>query len=486
MLLKRYLMFVVFLLQGSTIALADDDTEATDDVYSEVKEQQLMLPGRIQSSLPETPFNELYSRLGFNRFDLSVKTSDPNVPAVEQWCNKAVKDTQTRRSAIDGETGDAVVTLKAKMKRCSQVFKHDLVVEHQCKSKSTKKGKRYIECTVKANITIYKFKADQSSGSLRYVLDQTFGIGGQLSKEEKSTSSSSISKSNPPAKARERAILSASRGAGKFLKRKLLDIKEFQSRAPVIRAKSGWAFTCLSRDIVDLDTPFYVVVNTPEGEKRTGFVKARRIFDGCTETPSQAAARSEGKQIENKPMEAEIILGGGSIKPGHTTWEMPSIGLNIGLFGGITGTIGFFESGNLGPGGGLTVEWNLAPYIGISEFHTFMDFSMLGIQDAAPIRRFFISSMGQSWDSIIPTDLDVLLAMQASLGALKRFYLAGPLFMEASLAFSFSAYSLDEFELPGGDKIKPGVIGLGGMGLVGIGFQIAPRWLLRLRAFVTS
>jgi hypothetical protein len=451
--------------------------EASFDKYSNVTEQKLLLSGKIENSLPEEHFETLYSDLGFNRFDTSIKVKDPNDSAVEQWCEKAVKDTQVRRRETDGETGDAVVTLKAKMERCSQVFSHDIKVTHACQRKATKKGKPFMSCKVIAAATVYKFSADQSSGQLRYALDQGFGSGGKIVMQADNTGTSSITKDRSQAQATHAAIGAAVRWAGLKLKRALRDIKEFQLSAPIVAAKSGTAFVCLGRDTVELDMPFYVIRNSPLGDVREGFVKARRMYDGCTLTPSQAEAKGKGQSFTNKPMEAQIILGRFSIKPGMTLQEMPSIGLNFGAFGGITSSIGFFN-GNLGPGGGMTVEFDLGPYIGLSEFYTFTDFSIIGVLDAEQVRLAFVKMMGQDWDTIVTQDLDASLAIQANLGALKRVYIAGPLFAEAALAFAFSFYSVGKFE-HGGDEISLGVFGLGAMVLGGVGFQLAPRWMLR-------
>lgn len=462
---------------AQTQATPTEGQEVSFDKYSNVAEQKLLLTGKIESSIPEEHFQTLYNDLGFNRFNTSIRVSDPNHPEVQQWCEKAVRDTQVRRREVDGETGDAMVTLKAKMERCSQVFSHDIKVTHACERKVPKKGDPYMSCTVVVTATIYKFSADQSSGELRYSPDQSFATGGKIVMQADNTGTSTITKDRPPAEATRAAIGSAVRWAGLKLKRSLREIKEFQSSAPIVAARSGTAFVCLGQDTVELDMPFYVVRNSPQGEVREGFVKARRMYDGCTLTPSQAEAKANGKSFTNQPMEAQIILGSSSIKPGMTLQEMPSIGLNIGVFGGISGSLGFFN-GNFGPGGGMTVEFDLAPYIGLSEFYAFTDFSIIGVLDPEQVRQSFVKMMGHDWDTVVTPDLDAVFAIQASLGGLKRFYIAGPLFAEAALAFAFSFYSIGKFE-HGGDEISLGVYGLGAMVLGGVGFQLAPRWLLR-------
>ncbi len=455
---------ISFLLGSSARA---DDTEVTPDKYSKTSEQKLMLTGNIKFSIPEKYFRKLYGDLGFNRFKMSIKAKDPNDPAVEAWCEKAVKDTQTRRDEVDGETGDAVVTLKAKMERCSQVFKHDLRVTHACKRVTPKKGSPYMSCEVVAVATIHKYKADQSTGKLRYVVDTKFGKGGKIIKKSDSTGTGTI-KGRSESEAEEIAIKSGASTAGLLLKRALRDIKEFQLSTPVIRAKGGIAYGCLGRDTTELDTPFHIVFKGPQGEQRTGFVKARRIFDGCTETPSMREEMKKGKKYEVKPFEAQIIIGGSDIKPGHTFWEMPSIGLNIGGYAGISGTVGFFD-GNIGPGGGLAVEFNLAPYIGVSELHVFLNGTFLANTDDEAILKAFEGS-GISAESSP-------FGIQVDLGVLKRFYFAGPLFADVGAALAYSTYSVT---VPGAvDEESAGLGAIGAAAHGGIGYQLSPRLLMR-------
>ncbi len=457
---------VSLLLSASAFA---DDTEVTPDKYSKTSEQKLMLTGDIKFSIPEKYFQRLYGDLGFNRFNMSVKTNDPNDPKVEAWCEQAVKDTQTRRDEVDGETGDAVVTLKAKIERCSQVFLHDLHVTHHCDRVQPKKGSAYFACKVEATAVITKFRADQSSGKLHYAVDTKFGVGGKITKKADSTGTGTI-KGRSRDEAIDVAIKSGASTAGLFLKRALRDIKEFQLSTPVIRSKGGIAYGCLGRDTTELDTPFHIIFKSPAGEKRTGFVKARAIFDGCTETPSMRAKK--GGKFEIKPFEAEIILGGSDIKPGHTFWEMPSIGLNIGGFVGVAGTVGFF-SGNVGPGGGLAVEFNLAPYVGVSELHTFLNSTfVVNINDGTIMNAF--KSVSQLSNIVEGSPF----AIQADLGVLKRFYFAGPLFADIGAAFAFSYYVVSLHEAYSDWSV--GLMAIGGTVHAGIGYQLTPRLLMRL------
>ena len=463
------LLCIGFTLMLSSSARADDDTEVTPDKYSKTSEQKLMLTGDIKFSIPEPAFRKMYADLGFNRFNMSVKTNDPNDPKVEAWCEAAIKDTQTRRDEVDGETGDAVVTLKAKIERCSQVFLHDINVTHSCERVQPKKGAAFMSCKVVATATITKFKADQSSGKLRYVVDAAFGQGGKITKQTDSTGTGTL-KDRGRREAEEAAMKSGASTAGLLLKRALRDIKEFQLSTPVIRSKGGIAYGCLARDTTELDTPFHIIFKSPSGEKRTGFVKARAIFDGCTETPSMRAKK--GAKFEIKPFEAEIIIGGSDIKPGHTFWEMPSIGLNIGGYVGVAGTVGFFD-GNIGPGGGLAVEFNLAPYVGVSELHTFLNSTFLiNINDDTIMNAF--RGVPQLNDIVEGSPF----AIQADLGVLKRFYFAGPLFADIGAAFAFSYYVVSLHEAYSDWSV--GLMAIGGTVHAGIGYQLTPRLLMRL------
>ena len=448
-------------------ARADDDTEATFDKYSKLSEQKLLLTGEIKYSIPEKIFRAMYSDLGLNRFNMTVKAKDPNDPAVEAWCEKAIKDTQVRKDEVDGETGDAVITLKAKMDRCSQVFKHDLNVTHTCKVVRPKKGKPYMECKMVAVATIYKYKASQASGKLTYVLDTKFGRGGKIIKKSDGTGSGTLQRRTSE-QAKFAALDSAKTVTGLFLKRRLRDIKEFQLSAPVVRAKSGIAYGCLGRDTTELDTPFHIVLKAGGKEKRVGFVKARKIYDGCTETPSMREKKN--KKWEIKPFEAQIILGGSDIKPGHTFWEMPSIGLNVGGYAGLAGTVGFFD-GNLGVGGGLAVEFNLAPYLGVSELHSFLNATFAVNTDGDQIMKEFEKI--QTLKGLLE---GAPFAIQSDLGILKRFYFAGPIFADVGVAFAFSYYVVSTNV----EDLSVGLMSIGGALHTAIGFQLTGRMLLKL------
>jgi hypothetical protein len=460
-------------LAMTTPAIADD-VEIDYDKYSKVSEQKLMLTGAVSSSLPENNMKSYMFELGMQRFNTTLTTKDPNDPSVNAWCEKAIKDTQTKRDEVDGETGDAIVTLKAKMERCSQVFMYDLDVSHSCKKVKPKKGKPSMKCEVKGKFTAYKFKADQSSGSLAYTTDTSFGKGGKVIKTASWSSSSTITKINPQARAKKSALSGASTWAGRWMSRGLRDIKEFQISAPIVAVKGGSAYSCLAKDVVEQDLPFHVVFNSSEGEKKVGFVKARKRYDGCTLTPSLSEKQEGGEKVEIKPMESQIIIG--DPKASMTMWEMPTMHLNVGLGGGIMPSVGGDgESGAMGIN--LLAEYNGGRYLGMSEVHAFSHISY-GIADRENLDALFATGFPAINSIFNDNEGDDSAAFaRASFGVLKRIYM-GRMFLELGAGVSASYYLLDKVETLAGDY-DLAVISYGGEGLAGLGFQLSPRFLLR-------
>ena len=163
------------LVLGLSLAMAtpafaqDDDVEIDYDKYSKVTEQKLMLTGQKSTTLGAKDQSSYETELGLGRFNMTLTTKEPNDASVIAWCDAAVKDTQVKRDEVDGETGDAQITLKAKLERCSDVFKFDLSVSHKCKR--TGKKKDTWSCTVSGKMTVYKYKASQASGALTYATD---------------------------------------------------------------------------------------------------------------------------------------------------------------------------------------------------------------------------------------------------------------------------------------------------------------------------
>jgi hypothetical protein len=427
--------------ETGSCTLGEEELEVAMDKYSDVTEQKVLLRGKVDTSLPSARMKKYMFELGLGRFDTSFKTRDPNHRSITMWCDRAVKDTQTKRDVVDGETGDAIVTLKAKLDRCSQVFKYDLKVSHKCRQVAAKKGKSAIKCEVSGTMTVYKFKADQSTGRLTYGPDPRFGRRGVVAKRASWSSSSTIGVLGRE-HAEEEALKSATTWAGRWMSRQLRDIRAFQISAPIIAVRGGTAFSCLSKDVVEQDLPFFVVYGTPEGEKREGFVKARRRYDGCTLTPSLKKRQKEGEVVEIRPLEAQVILG--SPKASMILREMPTMHLNVGIGVGLIPT-GVAGLGSSSTSFDLVSEYNGGRYLGYTEVHQYAAVSVAQVDSASVVRE--------------------------SVGVLKRAY-ARFLFVEAGAGVNASQFelgSLYSFET------------LGIEGFAGIGAQPAPRLLLRLR-----
>ena len=465
---------------GLTVAMTApamaEDVEVDYDKYSKVSEQKLMLTGSKSTSLGSEDQASYESELGLGRFNMTLTTKDPNDPSVVQWCETAIKDTQTKRDEVDGETGDAVVTLKAKLERCSQVFKFDLDVKHKCnKSKSKITKKMQWECEVKGSFTAYKYKADQSSGSLKYDTDNAFGKGGKVTKTASWSSSATISKGTSSDRAKAKALSSAAAWSGRWMSRQLRDIKEFQISAPIVAVKGGDAMSCLSKDVVEQDLPFYIVFNSSEGEKQVGFAKARKRYDGCTETPSLKAKAEAGEKVELRPMVSEVIIG--SPKASMTLWEMPTMHLNVGLGGGIMPSVGG-DGPSDAMGINLVAEYN-PRLLGMSEVHTFSHISY-GIADRENLDALFSAGFPMIAQYYNDSEGEETAAFaRASLGVLKRIYM-GRLFLDLGVGVSASYYLLEKLETTVGDY-DLAIISYGGEGLAGLGFQVSPRFLLRLQ-----
>jgi len=237
---------------------------------------------------------------------------------------------------------------------------------------------------------------------------------------------------------------------------------------------------CLGEQVVELDLPFHIVVNTADGEERKGFVKARRIYDGCTETTVTRRKAEAGGEVRLEPMQAQIILGGDDIKAGMTAWEMPQIGLNVGAGGGITGFMGdIFQ--NIGPTVHLAQEYSLASLTGVSELHQYLKAGIGLMLDAQPAVPFLRPAVGPDVGAWVEDELS--LVAEADIGILKRWY-ANAFFFEVGIGASVSYYLLKE--RPGYEDFDITLIGAGGHALLGIGFQLAPRWMLRFQGGVRA
>ena len=135
---------------------------------------------------------------------------------------------------------------------------------------------------------------------------------------------------------------------------------------------------------------------------------------------------------------------------------MPSIGLNVGLGGG-------FAGGEGGGGfGSLQFEYDLARYLNVSELY-----ATLEVGGSRPKDTYS-------------------LATHAGIGLMKRKYFVGPFYGQIGVAGTYSYYlrasdvaTADDGSSDGDTSGKP--MSAGGRVDGGLGFQLAPRWLLNAR-----
>ena len=451
------------------------------DVYATASERVLMLQGKLSSRLDVARLGKLYKGMGFGRFE--QRTWAVGSPELAAWCKRAAADMQVKRGDIDEETGEANLTMDAVLERCSEVYQHDLTVKHGCKRvagrERTVNGKKQktkpkMQCHVSVTLTFRRFAASyDEAGNLRFAADKSYR---PKTLKGSATRSDEIDDNTPPVKAKRNALSSAISGTSSSIQRRLLGMREFQNHAPLVRASKGTADFCLSRTTVSLDQPFHIVVKTKGGEKRVGFVKAREIYDGCDMTPSLEEQRKKGRKVVIKPLRAETILGGSSVKRGMTAWEMATIGLNVGFAYGYSPLYGGERVNSFG----VDLELNTAPATGSSELHFFLHARLSGTDDTEDLDALFGKAYPLFDTSLLPGSAAVIMA---EMGLLKRYY-GGPAFFEWGAGFASSFYLLDTYEVgdpDDPDDVRLGIAGLGGKALVGVGLQLSPRWLFRVQ-----
>lgn len=476
-------------LLAAAIIMAGQVYAATNEAdwgqYSKITLKPALLTGQIKSDLKQDKMQMLYNKMELKRFD-RFSESDPNTPALMKWCDTAVKDMQTIREETYAE-GDVKMQLKAKIERCSQVFRHDLTVNHRCEVKSGKdliSGKtiRYVECKVFGVLTFVKFRGDQSTGTFRFVPDPNFENHGKAVIRSNGTGTETITKRVSRRQAHEMALTEAVKNCGFHFMEPIREIKNFQIHAPIVHIAGSTAFSCLGKDTVELDMPFYVVFLGGTKERRVGFVKAREMHDGCVITPT--LTKKYGKDADKYlgPMKAQIILGKSKVTVGKTMWEMPTSYMNIGLGGGITSLgkgLGMQQHGgfNIYPAAVLTLDQDIARKTGVSELYvtetlrfTYVDESKSGTfnNDFENSYSLVANSLGASW-----------LATQLDIGLLKRWF-AGPFFFGLGGNLALSSY-VGMGANVGGSSKTPVVLGVGAGGRIELGFQLSPRFLMALR-----
>jgi hypothetical protein len=450
---------VSLLLAGS--ALADDTPEA-----SQTRSFRKLVYGReVISTLDADDYAAF--RSGFDWFGMDERTGgswDPLAAGknVQAWCEAATRDMQEQRGRTD-ERDEAEMTLDAAKERCAQAYDYRLdvrlgqvtdlgdFIEGSCKSVSTKDGTPGYECAVQATVRIRHYGVDfqNTQGGVRasWGLDGAWLAGtkvkgafardgGEIGFQVVNLGTAFISQYRGPQETRDVAEADAAYSAGRFLYRKVLNIEEFRQGAPLEFVRGGRAGVCLGGDQVYKDMPFVVFSETTDGKKkRKGFVKIRKVADGCEMTTALKEQQAAGATLELGPSETQIILGRAKLQPAMKAERLPDMGLNVGASLGLGSDGGYF-----GFSGHLVAEQNLARWTNVSELH-------------AVVRAGVVVS-----GSILAA---------ADLGVRKRGYL-GPMFLEAGAFFSYArdvAYEENYF---------------GGRAEVGIGGQVSPRVLLHV------
>lgn len=407
---------------------------------SVVAEKKLLLRESPRSSLPPDIEAQLEGQFDLRRFDVSLGVDvDPLGPEVLDWCDEAAARSAVRMGLVDGE-GAPIVTLEAKLARCSQVFAWTIHSSERCDWYRDDDGDRHARCEVKASARIRKYRAVADARGIRMELDPSFrGVRASPGHITLEASNTATAEGNDLGTKR-RAMASAASDAGRWLWLEIMSLPELQIRAPVEANRGGYTYSCLGKDTVGLDQPF--IVFEPGTEREVGFVKARHIYDGCT----QVDGMSEEAQL--RPMEAENILGGGSIAPGMNLRELPSLGLAVGFGGGVAPRAGLDS-----PAFGIRLEQSLAGATGVSELHV------------AAQGQFAVGMDGRQ------------SGFHVDLGLLKRWYLLGPVFGELS---GYLTGSLWDGERDRSEDFEVRLENIGVTGVVGLGVHFSPTVTGRL------
>ena len=456
------LLVAALMLVANTAVAAD---VVIPDKYAEASEKKMMLQKYIKTNGPisETSVGLLYKGMALKNFEIQKWGVDSG--ELNAWCNEAAKEAIERAGDVDAK-GQARMTVKALTKRCSDVFEYSHDLSGSCKL--TGKKKKSWSCSLKSTMKIWKYSATVSDdGSIKFGKDKKFGL-----KVVKNSGSGSASQSA----GKEKAMQDAAGSLGKWVRRKLLDIKEFQIHAPIAAVKDGSSYICLGNDMVDLDLPFRVVMPTTKGEKEIGLIKAREIYDGCVET---SKLKKRKKKAVIKPMRAQNIIGSSDIKAGYTAWELPQIGLAVGLGAGIMPTSKSNDDdvndAPIIPGVQLNIEQSLARTVGVSELHTFVKVRAGILSDTAAL----VAQFNQGFDRYVTLSEDDVAdvpSAQVELGFLKRVFM-GRMFLEFGAGAAASYYLLESVPVAGviGEEYQLGVMGVGGAGQAGLGFQLSNR-----------
>jgi len=401
-----------------------------------------------KTSMPDPAFQQVLK--GVEQLRFTVAQWDVNSQETMNWCLGATEEAQIKAGEVTTK-GQGRVTVEAIKKRCSELVTHSFEASHACVQKVDTKGRPFWECSVTASVTLKKYKATvDAEGKVSFVIDPAFGDGGTKTFSSAGTSLATDQIS---------AINGAAFTARLWLERKVRDIDYFQLRSPIVEHKKATSYFCLGKEIVELDTPFHVLMPTEEGVKKVGFVKARELYDGCTLTPRLEEAQKKGEKVELRPSEAQDIIGSGKIQAGMTMWEMPSVGLNVGA--GVATMP--FDWPDLGPGFQIAVEYNLARHIGISEFHV-----------ASHLKFGVYPTTGQQFfrNKRAPV-------FQGEWGFIKRWYVRR-VFFDLGIFFAHSQALQKVITSSGEEEFEWKPYAIGGTGQLSLGVQLSPRWIWRL------
>ena len=421
------------------------------DKMQEVSEKFLMLrgaPPKNETGMADDVFKWLLGSIEQLRFNIRDWT--PNSDDTTKFCQKGAADAALKADEVTAKGDQGLATMERVLKRCSEIGQEWFVAKHACPYNAQKSE---YNCEVDLTITIKKYKAhDKGDGTFDIVPDPAFGTAGTMIITSSGTGSD---------RDEHTALQSAAFLTRLFAERDVRDVEMFQLRAPVQANDGTNTRFCLGQDSVELDTPFYVLKPTEGGVDRVGFVKARKIFDGCWLTSELKEAQDKGTKVDLQPLIAENILGRDDIQEGMTAWEMPSVGLNLGVGFATMGHANFGDfgntfSGSFDPAGVLLVEYDLARHIGISEF-----WAQGGLRFGA------YNVVGAGADAGAEKQLDI----QLELGVLKRWYLVGPLFADVGGGITTSYNYKYNVQYP---------YEAGAYAKLGLGVQMSGRFLMRL------
>lgn len=430
----------------------------------------------------------MMSAIDLHRFEMrDVDYPRPDAPVLLEWCTKEAIDMAQQNGLVDA-SGSPLLTYGTLKAACSKIYtwrirsssvcpppvdeQASASEQHQGPGPGPSPGRSRDPqepepadpiCTVTVSAEIEHFLPAAGTKTFRLARDESFGLEGTLTVEASASTPKTgfmnaafFGPSLDPSQPGGLASLTGAGGndvaaaeAAAFLAGQILwqriraQVPEFPTRGVVTSNVDGHTYSCLSKRTTSLDEPFQVLTSTDTSP--VAYVKAREIHDGCHRLPSM---NEEGVVI--RPMKAENILGGAAIRPGMFLREISTIGLGLGATVGSSPL--FSELGQ--PTLGVRAEFNLAPLVGISEFH------------AVVMARLAVYTGGT---------VNLGSRMQLDLGVLKREYFWGPLFIEGGGLLTGTGGL-------GGDAIQTlGVSGIGGLGL-----QVNPRWTARVTAGVRA